>query len=68
MPNLSNLGGRMTAGTLLYFMTQVLILIAAAAVLIALLRWALRINEIIALLQEVLAHLRHINANTKPDP
>lgn len=57
----------MTAGALIYFMVQVSIVVIAAALIVALMRWALRINEIVSLLQEVLAHLRHINANTRPD-
>ena len=42
----------------------IVVIIAVLAVSVALLRWAFRINEQVALQREILANLRRINANT----
>ena len=45
----------------------IVVIIAVLAVSVALLRWAFRINEQVALQREILANLRRINAHTKPE-
>ena len=52
---------------IIYIITQVAIYIVVFAISIAVLRWALKIDESLRLQREILANLRRINANTKPD-
>ena len=49
---------------IIYIMTQVAIYIVVFAISIAVLRWALKIDESLRLQREILANLRRINANT----
>jgi hypothetical protein len=56
-------------GEILLLLTQSLVYVLASLVAFVVctivLRWALRINELVALQREILENLRHINAHTK---
>lgn len=54
----------MSAEALVYLMTQAAVWIVAVAITVAVLRWALRINEQIALQRAILEELRNQSSHS----